>query len=635
MDLTKFYYSASVATGNPNNDGVIYTRDENGNETELARFVGLNVDAVAAPKDGNILAAISFGQNYKTELVVSIDENTGGWEVVASDLNFFVSAAEFKDNGELVIVTSQIGVPPFAPLATNSIFTVDPQNISIDPNAFTTQGAVGDITTVGDDIWVLEQPVVKNTVAQVYKTSEPDTKYNLFDNVLSGSPEGLFTGEDGKIYLTFGGPIDRDSIVFDPVANTVEVTTNYNPDLANIDDATSRATGTIIAPPPPPPPAPTDPVFGTDGPDALTGDAGDNVIIGLGGDDSIIGLGGNDALLGGDGNDSIDAGDGNDQLFGEFGDDTLFGGAGDDALFGGLGNDFLVGDADGTTGIDGIFGGEGNDTAFGGFGADYIDGGAGGDSLYGETGADEILGGEGNDFIDGGTENDIINGGVGNDILLGGLGDDEIRGEDGDDVILGQEGNDTIFSGLGNNTVDGGEGSDRIFGDAGVDTFYGGLGDDLINGSAGNDDLFGGEGNDTVIGGVGNDTVFGGNGNDSLFGGNGNDVLFGEAGDDIFFASLGVDVINGGSGADVGYFGLDAGQNFWQDFQDGTDKISFGINVNQSNFSENVSISSTADGNSTLVTYGQNQIFLENVSASLIDEQDFLLGLSATLDDLA
>lgn len=616
MDLTKFYYAASVATGNANNDGVVFAQDANGVETEIARFVGLNVDAVAAPKDGNILAAISFGQNYKTELVVSIDENTGAWEVVASDFDFFISAAEFKDNGELVIVTSQVGVPPFAPLAVNSIFTVDPQNISVDPNAFTTQGAVGDITTVGNDVWVLEQPVVKNMVAQVYKTSEPNTKYDLTDNILSISPEGLFTGDDGKIYLTFGGPTDKDSIVFDPLTNTVETTTDYNPGLLTSDDATSRATGTVIAPPPPPPPAPTDPVFGTDGPDVLTGDAGDNVIIGLGGDDAIIGLAGNDALLGGDGNDSIDAGDGNDQLFGEFGDDTLFGGAGDDALFGGLGNDFLVGDADGTTGIDGIFGGEGNDTAFGGFGADYIDGGAGGDSLYGETGADEILGGAGNDFIDGGTENDIIDGGEGNDIILGGLGDDEIRGGDGDDSILGQEGNDVIFGGLG------------------VDTIDGGLGNDTIDGGAGNDTIFSAEGNDTIFGGADNDTIFAGAGTDSLFGGDGNDVLFGEDGNDAFTAGAGIDVINGGSGADVAVFGLNDGQNFWQDFEDGVDQITFIPSVSQANFGTEVSISATTDGNSTLISYGQTQLFLENVNASLIDEQDFILTSAASADGM-
>ncbi|MEW7007520.1 calcium-binding protein [Lentilitoribacter sp. EG35] len=374
-----------------------------------------------------------------------------------------------------------------------------------------------------------------------------------------------------------------------------------------------------------PPPTPTGPVFGTDDPDALTGDATDNIFVGLGGDDAIIGLAGNDVLIGGDGNDSLDAGDGNDQLFGEFGDDTLFGGAGDDALFGGLGNDFLVGDADGTSGVDGIFGGEGNDVAFGGLGADYIEGGADDDSLFGETGADVILGGTGNDFIDGGTENDVISGGEGNDILLGGLGDDEIRGDDGDDSILGQEGNDTIFGGFGVDTIDGGDGNDNIFGETGADTVFGGLGNDTIYGNSGDDNIFGGEGDDSLFGNTENDTIFAGAGNDSLAGGTGNDVLFGEDGNDTFTAGSGIDVINGGAGIDTLTIGPEDGQIFWQDFENGTDRISFGLGVNKDNFSSKVTIASTTDGNSTLITYDNTQLFLENVDASLIDEEDFNL----------
>lgn len=363
-------------------------------------------------------------------------------------------------------------------------------------------------------------------------------------------------------------------------------------------------------------PTPSGPIFGTDLGEAMFGDAGDNILIGLGGDDALFGFAGNDVLIGGDGNDSMDAGDGNDQLFGEFGDDTLFGGAGDDALFGGLGNDYLVGDADGTSGVDGIFGEEGNDIAFGGLGADYIDGGTGDDSLYGETGADKILGGDGNDFIDGGTENDIINGGEGNDILLGGLGDDEIRGEDGDDSILGQEGNDFIFGGLGNDTIDGGSG------------------DDQIDGGDGDDTIFDAEGNNTFFGGNGNNSIFAGSGDDKFFGGNDNDVLFGGEGNDYFNTGLGIDVVNGGAGADNVRLGADAGQIFWQDFENGVDKISFDGIVTTTDFANDVSISATTDGNSTLIAYGQTQLFLENVNASLIDEQDFFLVSFADSDAL-
>lgn len=381
------------------------------------------------------------------------------------------------------------------------------------------------------------------------------------------------------------------------------------------------------------PTTPTGPILGTDAGEALFGDAGDNILIGLGGDDALIGLAGNDVLIGGDGNDSLDAGAGNDQLFGEAGDDALFGGDGDDALFGGLGNDFLVGDADGTTGIDGIFGGDGDDVAFGGNGADYIEGNDGNDSLFGESGDDEILAGTGNDFIEGGFGNDTLRGNEGSDIILGGAGDDLIVGgtfrDFTGDTLLGQEGDDRIRASDGDSFIDGGVGNDNIIARNGNDTIYGADGSDFIFGGGGSDTIFGGGEDDLIRAGREDDYVYGGTGNDTIEGGSGNDQIFGEDGNDTLSAGSGTDIVSGGSGQDTLILESDDDWVFWTDFENGTDKIDFRFTVTQSNFADQVQITSTLDGTGTYIAYGETQLILNNVSADLIDAQDFIL------DDLA
>ncbi len=100
-------------------------------------------------------------------------------------------------------------------------------------------------------------------------------------------------------------------------------------------------------------------VFGSPGPDVLTGTPADNRICGGAGNDVIYGLGGDDFLSGGAGND------------------RLYGQAGRDRLDGGPGNDLL----NGAAGHDSLAGGAGRDGLAGGAEADVIDGGAGLDSF--------------------------------------------------------------------------------------------------------------------------------------------------------------------------------------------------------------------------------------------------------------
>ena len=131
----------------------------------------------------------------------------------------------------------------------------------------------------------------------------------------------------------------------------------------------------------------------------------------------------------------------------------------------------------------------------------------------------------------------ILETGAGNDVVVveGQIINSKIDTDSGDDQV-------TLF-GNGNATVNGGEG------------------DDAISGGDGNDVLLGGIGNDALIGNAGNDSLNGGAGDDLIDGGTGNDVLLGGEGSDTF-------VLNSGEG-----------HALVRDFQQGTDRVTFGDNT--------------------------------------------------------
>jgi hypothetical protein len=121
----------------------------------------------------------------------------------------------------------------------------------------------------------------------------------------------------------------------------------------------------------------SNPCYGTDSDDIMTGDDGLNLM---------YGKKGNDELNGKEAGDEMYGEEGDDKLWGLGGDDTLVGAGGKDVLYGGYGNDVLNGGAE-----SGIFeGGYGNDNIYGGSQADQIQGG---------PGADYIIAAEGNDVI--------------------------------------------------------------------------------------------------------------------------------------------------------------------------------------------------------------------------------------------
>lgn len=76
----------------------------------------------------------------------------------------------------------------------------------------------------------------------------------------------------------------------------------------------------------------SEPIYGGNGDDPITGSWAADQLFGGNGDDPVFGGAGNDFLYGGNGNDMLDGGAGDDILDGGRGDDTLTGGSGDDSF---------------------------------------------------------------------------------------------------------------------------------------------------------------------------------------------------------------------------------------------------------------------------------------------------------------
>lgn len=169
-------------------------------------------------------------------------------------------------------------------------------------------------------------------------------------------------------------------------------------------------------------------------------------------------------------------------------------------------------------------------------------------------------------------------------------GDDEIHSYGGDDAVYGGDGDDTAFAGNGNDRVEGGNGDDIIFGENG---------NDILNGGRGNDLMSGGDGEDTVNGGAGEDTVNGGQGNDTLTGGGDADTFW-------------FDHLNGW------------GEDTITDFEDGIDMISFEQNPELGPAISFDDLTIVQIGNHSVVSYNGSSIYVNNVSAGQLTEDDFI-----------
>lgn len=327
-------------------------------------------------------------------------------------------------------------------------------------------------------------------------------------------------------------------------------------------------------------------LFGTPGPDTLTGGAANNFIFGQEGDDLLSGGDGNDTLEGGDGNDMLLGGDGMDTLNGGLGLDHLNSGAGDDTLHGGddLGNTYVIEQGGGfdTIKVAPVWSGVGEDVLRFGPGITIADlkvqitdlNGGGEDGGYGGVAAFAVIGEDG---IDGGPifSNRLalaIGTGTNEGALIEMYGDGGIYTpidfgvrrfvfDDGtelslDDILaladggvigeqFGTAGDDSwLFGSVANDTVFGLGGNDRIETRDNEDVVFGNDGDDAISAGSGDDEVYGDDGDDVIAGGQGNDIVDGGNGIDVyVFNrGDGHDRLVAQAEDTL---SFGVDILPG------------------------------------------------------------------------------------------
>ncbi|WGM46699.1 hypothetical protein KOAAANKH_01572 [Brevundimonas sp. NIBR10] len=319
----------------------------------------------------------------------------------------------------------------------------------------------------------------------------------------------------------------------------------------------------------------------------------------------IFGSDGPDSMSGSYRNDSLVGGRGNDVLVGDNGDDRLTGGDGADILTGGGNVDqfiFLASDlqpaidviTDFQTGLDRLdlsaiapdtlsvartetgqtyvqaSAGAGQITIVVNTviqGSDIVQRTGGSVSMVGSTRAETLVGGAGSDAIFGGGGADALGGGVGSDRFYYFSAAESVAGT-ADNLFDFQTGIDTIdLSRLGTSSISiirADNGSSFVF----AETATGSMlitaagrainGQDILYGAGHGVYLIGSSGADILVGSNRADPIQGGAGNDTITGGGGADVLFGEGGADTFVYSNASD--SGVAAADT-IFGLVSGQD--------------------------------------------------------------------------
>lgn len=356
-------------------------------------------------------------------------------------------------------------------------------------------------------------------------------------------------------------------------------------------------------------------IDGTEGADSYQGTSFSDVI---------DGLGGSDVIKAGNGNDFIFGGLGIDLLFGNTGNDRLDGGAGDDELEGGSGNDRL----DGGTGDDKMTGGDGDDTY-------YVDSVLDVVIELPNKGLDTVRTTLISYVLPANVERLFYDGTLKISAKGNGL-DNTLRGGAGNDVFLvDQGGADAFIGGAGNDTMDfrlsaagatvnlaTGVHAGAAAGDSfsSVETFFGS--------ATASDSLTGADFAITFYGGGGDDTLTGSTAGDLLSGGDNNDTLKGRAGEDTLLGGRGNDKLTGGASADVFWFDTPTssggfGTDTITDFQDGSDKIRFALQVAGSMADFTIS-----GNNSTTVTItmAEGTIIVKSAAAVTLTAADFIFG---------
>lgn len=159
-----------------------------------------------------------------------------------------------------------------------------------------------------------------------------------------------------------------------------------------------------------------------------------------------------------------------------------------------------------------------------------------------------------------------------------------------------------------------------VIGGVGDDRLIAGAGDDFLRGMQDDDILLGGFGDDRLVGGSQDDFIFGGADDDQMFGGSGQDVLHGGSGQNAATGGLGQDVF-------VMEFGLSETRLIVHDFADGLDTLHFSEfgqgDMSAADAAALFEANSIQNGADTVLTYGDSELVLKDVSKADITEDDF------------
>ncbi|RDI49528.1 calcium-binding protein, partial [Microvirga subterranea] len=201
-------------------------------------------------------------------------------------------------------------------------------------------------------------------------------------------------------------------------------------------------------------------------------------------------------------------------------------------------------------------------------------------------------------------------------------------------------GADHMWGGRGNDTYDVDDRADRVYEgrNQGTDTVKASVSYSLagthvekltltgaadLNGTGNSlaNTLTGNGGHNRLNGGAGDDLLKGGAGNDTLQGGSGQDRLLGGAGDDLLKGGAGNDRLTGGTGQDTFVFERGGGTDTVTDFRHGQDRIDVS---GLSGVAHKADLHLWQMGADTLIWHGSDVLVLKGVTASDLDNGDFI-----------
>lgn len=212
---------------------------------------------------------------------------------------------------------------------------------------------------------------------------------------------------------------------------------------------------------------------------------------------------------------------------------------------------------------------------------------------------------------DGAADTTIVNKGTIDGNVFLGAGDDVFNTRKGefDGQVNGGDGDDTYIIGDTQTQIveQPGFGYDKV--QSTVSFTLGENLEDLILQGKKNASATGNAGDNVLTGNAGNNVIKGLGGDDYLIGGKGNDRLFGGADQDMFD-------FRKGSGDDV-----------VEDFVNGEDIIFTPFANDGSSIQDLIDNHAVAKNGGVLISYGEDSLFIKNMSLNQLDESDFFSGL--------